>query len=247
VRKLTAAEPGLTRISRTWSRSGGPSASSSWTTTRNLRRSPPRGPRALPAWFPTHAYRVRHLPSGPGIVAQQLSTASPQLAFFPGLNASPAIFPTVGRCSRAQQDGNRRSIACDRWIGAQAADLHAGRGDSPVWSPDGTQIALVSDQGGGPQIYCSARTGALAARLLRRQLRDLAGLVAPGGRIVFTASSRDVPAHAARSGDRRPGADHLRREHKENPSFARTAAFVSARPGSTTLAVVDTLTASARR
>ena len=255
VRKLTAAPSlALTRISATWSRSGGPKRVVVMDYDgRNLRPISPEGVLALyPAWFPdgTRIAYVTYRQGRPEIVAQQLSTGQVRsLAFFPGLNASPAISPDGRQMLLVlSRDGNPEvyRMAVD---GSELKRLTFTPAveTSPVWSPDGTQIALVSDQGGGPQIYLLGANGGRLRRVSFVGNYATSPDWSPrGGRIVFTAlveGTFQLMLLDPATGDQEQITFDA--EHKENPSFAPDGrhVVVSQGRGSTyRLAVIDTLT-----
>src|SRR5258706_12917197 len=79
------------------------------------------------------------------------------------------------------------------WIintdGSQNRPLTTGhRGDeSPRWSPDGTRVAWISDQEGGPQIYVRWLDGGQTARLTNLGFPPASPVWSPDGRqIAFT-------------------------------------------------------------
>ncbi|HEY5999751.1 MAG TPA: hypothetical protein VI078_10710 [bacterium] len=242
-----------TRIVATWARGTGPKRVAVMDYDgRNLRAISPEGVLALnPTWFPdrTRVAYVTYRQGRPEIVAQNLTTGQVRsLAFFPGLNASPAISPDGRQLLMVlSRDGNPEvyRMAVDgselkRLTFTPAVEA------SPVWSPDGTQIALVSDQGGGPQIHLLGASGGRMRRVSFVGNYATSPDWSPrGDRIVFTALVEGVfqlflldPA----TGNQEQFT--FDREHKENPSFAPDGRHVVCSVGrgaSYRLMVYDTL------
>jgi TolB protein len=258
VRALTG-RPGLaqTRIAATWT---------DGTTSkrvvlmdydgRNLRPLSADGYLALsPTWFPDSAHVAyviyRRGPAKlPEIVSQNVTTGQVRsLAFFPGLNASPAISPDGKQMLLVlSRDGNPEvyRMAVD---GTELKRLTFTPSveTSPVWSPDGAQIALVSDQGGGPQIHLVGANGGRLRRVSFMGNYATSPDWSPrGDRIVFTALVEGTfqlilldPA----TGDQQQLT--FDSEHKENPSFAPDGRHIVCslgRGSSYRLAIYDALT-----
>ena len=60
---------------------------------------------------------------------------------------------------------------------------------SPTWSPDGSQIAFVSDRGGGPQIYVMSASGGGASRVTMAGGYNSTPDWGPNGLIVFSGAT----------------------------------------------------------
>jgi TolB protein len=63
---------------------------------------------------------------------------------------------------------------------------HTAPDYSPVWSPDGTRIAFVSDRGGNPDIFVMDANGGNVRQLTTEGGADVDPAWLPDGRIVFT-------------------------------------------------------------
>ena len=255
VRALTGG-PGLslTRLAATWSQG----TSSKRVVImdydgRNQRPLSADGVLALyPTWFPdgTRVAYVTYRQGRPEIVAQNVTTGQVRsLAFFPGLNASPAISPDGRQMLLVlSRDGNPEvyRMAVD---GSELKRLTFTPAveTSPVWSPDGSQIALVSDQGGSPQIHLLGANGGRLRRVSFTGNYATSPDWSPrGDRIVYTALVEGTfqlilldPA----TGDQEQLTFDA--EHKENPSFApngRHIVYSQGRGSAYRLVVIDTLT-----
>lgn len=220
---------------------------------RNQRPLSADGVLALyPTWFPdgTRVAYVTYRQGRPEIVAQNVTTGQVRsLAFFPGLNASPAISPDGRQMLFVlSRDGNPEiyRMAIDgselkRLTFTQAVET------SPVWSPDGSQIALVSDQGGGPQVHLLGANGGRMRRVSFVGNYSTSPDWSPrGDRIVFTALIENtfqlILLDPATGNQEQLTFDA---EHKENPSFApsgRHVVYSQGRGSAYRLVVIDTLT-----
>lgn len=85
-----------------------------------------------------------------------------------GINTGGAFAPGGGLIALTLSVGSDAEIfTIDAASGAQVARLTASPGIdvSPAWSPDGSQIAFVSERSGGPQIYVMSASGGGARRV----------------------------------------------------------------------------------
>jgi len=244
----------LTRIAATWSQGGSAKRVVIMDYDgRNQRPLSAEGVLALyPAWFPdgTRVAYVTYRKGRPEIVAQNVANGQVRsLAFFPGLNASPAISADGKQMLLVlSRDGNPEvyRMAVDgselkRLTFTQAVET------SPIWSPDGTQIALVSDQGGGPQIYLLGANGGRVRRASFMGNYSTSPDWSPrGDRIVFTSliegTFQLVLLDPVTVNQEQLTFDA---EHKENPSFApdgRHLVYSQGRGTAYRLMILDTLT-----
>jgi TolB protein len=260
LRALTGG-PGLalTRIAATWSHGTSPKRVVIMDYDgRNQRPLSADGVLALyPTWFPDGARvaYVTYRQGRPEIVAQNVTTGQVRsLAFFPGLNASPAISPDGRQMLLVlSRDGNPEvyRMAVD---GSELKRLTFTPAveTSPVWSPDGAQIALVSDQGGGPQVHLLGANGGRMRRVSFMGNYATSPDWSPrGDRIVFTALIENTfqlvlldPA----TGDQEQLTFDA--EHKENPAFApngRHIVYSQGRGSAYRLVIVDSLTGERSR
>jgi TolB protein len=256
VMRALTGQPGLalTRIAATWSVGGRPKRVVIMDYDgRNQRPLSAEGVLALyPTWFPdgTRVAYVTYRQGRPEIVAQNVTTGQVRsLAFFPGLNSSPAISPDGRQMLLVlSRDGNPEvyRMAVD---GSELKRLTFTPAveTSPVWSPDGSQIALVSDQGGGPQIHLLGANGGRMRRVSFMGNYATSPDWSPRGeRIVFTAlieGTFQLALLDPATGDQQQLT--FDGEHKENPSFApdgRHVVFSQGRGKNYRLAVVDTVT-----
>lgn len=255
VRALTGS-PGLalTRIAATWSHGKDPKRVVIMDYDgRNQRPLSADGVLALhPTWFPdgTRVAYVTYRQGRPEIIAQNVTTGQVRsLAFFPGLNASPAISPDgLQMLLVLSRDGNPEvyRMAVD---GSELKRLTFSPSveTSPVWSPDGAQIALVSDQGGGPQIHLLGANGGRMRRVSFVGNYATSPDWSPrGDRIVFTALIEGVFQLVIL--DPTTGNQEqltFDAEHKENPAFApnsRHVVYSQGRGSAYRLVVIDTIT-----
>lgn len=126
-----------------------------------------------PAWSLTKHLIVytSYLHGVPQILAYDLSTGHRKpLARFPGLNITPGF----------SRDGEKLAMALSKSRVSQNTEIYAyGERDrrfyrltyshsnnlSPSWSPDGSQIAFVSDRDGHPQIFVMDSDGSNEHRI----------------------------------------------------------------------------------
>jgi TolB protein len=69
---------------------------------------------------------------------------------------------------------------------------HPASDYSPEWSPDGKQIAFVSERNGNPEIYLMNRDGSGVTRLTDRPGGDLAPAWSPDGKKIVFSSNRNT-------------------------------------------------------
>ncbi|HEY0734312.1 MAG TPA: hypothetical protein VGD69_05360, partial [Herpetosiphonaceae bacterium] len=72
---------------------------------------------------------------------------------------------------------------------------------NPVWSPDGKQIAFVSDRDGNPEIYVMNADGGEPRNLTQNPERDFDPAWSPDGTRIVFASYRDQPADRSAAND----------------------------------------------
>lgn len=85
-----------------------------------------------------------------------------------GINTGGAFAPVGNVLALALSVGSDAEIfSIDATAGREIARLtrSAGIDASPVWSPDGTQLAFVSERSGGPQVYVMNADGSNAHRV----------------------------------------------------------------------------------
>jgi dipeptidyl aminopeptidase/acylaminoacyl peptidase len=151
---------------------------------------------------------------GAAIPAQERLT--PELLWQLGRVSDPALAPggkqlayVVRTYDLAANTGRSQVFVLDMsraGPGRQCTDQ--GSNDSPMWSPDGSQLAFVSTAGGAPQIYVMPATGG-APRQVTQQLGGVANARwSPDGKnFLFTS---DVKLDAD--------------EHDRNPDLPKTTA-----------------------
>ncbi|MDM0032171.1 prolyl oligopeptidase family serine peptidase [Variovorax sp. J22P271] len=113
----------------------------------------------------------------------------------------------VAACSVRSVDQENDKYASSIWqfslAGGDASQLTRGTGDdnSPRWSPDGRQLAFLSDRGGSPQVHILAIDGGEAKQLSRlpQSVSDLRWMPA-GDALVVTAAVVDDPDTRSLSG-----------------------------------------------
>jgi TolB protein len=210
-----------------------------------------RGLSLAPDWSPDgrRIYYTTYVYGDPRVCAIELSTWKRWvISAYPGLNAFPAISPTGNEMVLTLSKDGCVEIYGTTLQGRKATRLTRSRGGvatSPCWSPRGTEIAFVSNRGGGPQIYVMNADGTNVRRLLSGFSYVTSLDWSPTG---------DKIAFSARQG----GAlqifvlDRSRRRAKqvtsdpashENPSFApngRHIVYVATRGYTSDLYVVDT-------
>mgnify|MGYP002623176762 CR=1 FL=1 len=91
----------------------------------------------------------------------------------------------------------------DLWVvpaaGGEAKLLttHEGYEFTPVWSPDGKQIAFTSDRHGNFDVFVMSASGGAAKRLTFHSTADVVtGFTPNGKRVLFTSRRQDVPEAA---------------------------------------------------
>ncbi len=166
---------------------------------RNLRNLTNEGKLCLsPTWLPARdgflytsfakgfgaVYRADFLPDG-RIRRQPLAT-------FPGLN-NGAIASPDGRIAALVLSftGNVELYVVNlqtKRLTRLTRTSHANEA-SPDWSPDGSQLAYVSDESGSPQIHI-LRPGAASRRLVSNLQESVAPDWSPDGRIAFCGKER---------------------------------------------------------
>ncbi len=75
---------------------------------------------------------------------------------------------------------------------------HPGRERSPVFSPDGSQIAFTAEYDGNPDVYVMPATGGVPVRLTAHPDADEVVGWTPDGKNVLFASGREVPTDGTR-------------------------------------------------
>ncbi len=106
-----------------------------------------------------------------------------------GINTGGAFAPGGGILALTQTVGSDSEIfTIDAATGAALSRLTASPGIdvSPSWSPDGSQIAFVSERSGGPQIYVMNKDGSGAHRVSFQGSNNTSPSWSPAGdRIAF--------------------------------------------------------------
>lgn len=118
------------------------------------------------------------------------SGARKRIAGYPGLNAGGAISPSGREAALVlSKDGGTdlyiKNLKTDELFRLTRSPKAAEA--SPSWSPDGSQLAYVSDQSGSPQIYVIARSGGTPRRLTSRGSENVAPDWGPAGLIAYAS------------------------------------------------------------
>jgi len=105
----------------------------------------------------------------PDLYVSDLSTGQTRrISARNGLNTGGAWNPVNGiLAATLSLDGNSDIYTLDPRSGRQLAKLTSTPGidTSPVWSPDGSQLAFVSERSGGAQVYVMPASGGSARRV----------------------------------------------------------------------------------
>jgi TolB protein len=118
------------------------------------------------------------------------SGARRRIAGYPGLNAGGAIAPNGREAALVlSKDGGTdlyiKNLKTDELVRLTRSPKAAEA--SPSWSPDGNQIAYVSDQSGSPQVYVMSRSGGTPKRITSRGSENVAPEWGPGGLIAYSS------------------------------------------------------------
>jgi TolB protein len=121
----------------------------------------------LPEWARGEVVFTTYVNGNPDLVAAT-GGALRTISSRPGLNTGGVLSPdgsSMAICLTL--DGQAEIYLLDPNDGSIQARLTNNRAEdvSPVWSPDGSRIAFVSDRSGGPQIYLMYRDGSDQRRL----------------------------------------------------------------------------------
>ncbi len=217
---------------------------------------------AFPSWSPEGdaivytSYRFRNRPH---LFLSARANRRPGL-LLPNLNGSMSQF-------RGVFDPSGRQLAVVLSNGQTAADIYRVREDgsalrrltkdnsidiAPSWSPDGRQIAFVSDRTGAPQIYLMDADGGKVRRLTYEGSYNTHPAWSPDGRWIAyesrIGSQFDIWLIDVEGKVNVPLVDHPRSD--EAPSWApnsRHIAFASTRRGRADIYVIDVSGENLRR
>lgn len=118
------------------------------------------------------------------------------------LNAAAATTPLWLRDARISPDGSaiaftyRGDIYTVPTVGGQAVRLTSmpSYEQTPVWSPDGRQIAFASDREGSADVYIMPSNGGQAVRLTSNSANELPEAFTPDGKSVIYTAMIQTPA-----------------------------------------------------
>ena len=139
---------------------------------------------------PLHAPNTRRPVEKPRVYWQSLTTGERRvIANFNGSNSAPSMSPdhrTVA-AALARHGGEFQIYLLDFPEVGEPRQLResAGASTEPVFSPDGTRIAFISDEGGTPQIYEHALATGETRRLTYSGRHNAEPIYAAGGGIIF--------------------------------------------------------------
>lgn len=139
---------------------------------------------------PLHAPNTRRPVEKPRVYWQSLTSGDRRvIANFNGSNSAPAMAPdqrTIA-AALARHGGEFQLYLLDFPEVGEPRRLRASAGANtePVFSPDGTRIAFVSDEGGAPQIYEHHLATGESRRLTYRGRHNAEPVYARDGGIIF--------------------------------------------------------------
>lgn len=111
-----------------------------------------------------------------------------------GPTATPVATGPTGRIAfSSDRNDDHSELYTMKADGTDAKRLTdtAGNVFSPSWSPDGTQIAFVTDRDGNPEIYTMNSDGTKIRRLTNNGINDLDPQWSPDGSKIVFVSERD--------------------------------------------------------